>query len=210
MTRLTHIGVGLLCLLALTGAAVGQSAAFTFTTTAGDTQAGSDVTVAFTYENTGNASQTAVVNVTSVPDGWAVTDRSNDGGTWNGGDQTWLFLTVPSGSSVSPSLTLSVPADASGTYNVTAIGATNDAEQSSTVTLTLGSEQSTGTETGGAATETDASTEAPTTDESMTDASTPDNTAEPTATTGGSGDGFGVVVTGLAAMCLALVARRQR
>jgi PGF-CTERM protein len=207
MTHTTRVGVGLLCLLAITGVAVGQSAAFTFTTTASEAQAGSDVTVTFTYENTGDSTQTAVVNVTSTPDGWEITDRSNDGGQWNSGDQSWLYLSVSPGSSVTPSLTLSVPADAGGAYDVAAMAADDSNTVQSAVTFEFGTDGEPTTETATDGTETMAT-------ETAADAGTETATDEPTtdepATTGGSGPGFGVVATALAALSLGLLARRRR
>lgn len=212
MTYTTRVGVGLLCLLALTGAAAGQSAAFTFTTAAGDAQAGGEVTVTFTYENTGNSTQTAVVNVTSLPDGWEIADRSNDGGQWNSGDQSWLFLSVSPGSTVSPSLTLSVPAEANGTANVSAMASDDSDTIQSAVTFELGAdgdsgEMATSTETTTRgedmpATETE-------TDEAMSETAEAMTGTGEAATTGGSGPGFGVVATGLAVLAVALLARRR-
>ena len=207
MTRVTQVGVGLLCLLALTGAAAGQSAAFMFTTTAGDAQAGGEVTVTFTYENTGNSTQTAVVNVTSLPEGWEVADRSNDGGQWNSGDQSWLFLSVSPGSTVSPSLTLSVPAEANGTANVSAMASDDSDTIQSSVTFELGADGDSG--------ETATSTETMTSGEDMPATETEMATEEAMtgtgeeATTGGSGPGFGVVATGLAVLLVGLLARRR-
>ena len=207
MTRVTQVGVGLLCLLALTGAAAGQSAAFMFTTTAGDAQAGGEVTVTFTYENTGNSTQTAVVNVTSLPEGWEVADRSNDGGQWNSGDQSWLFLSVSPGSTVSPSLTLSVPAEANGTANVSAMASDDSDTIQSSVTFELGADGDSG--------ETATSTETMTRGEDMPATETEMATEEAMtgtgeeATTGGSGPGFGVVATGLAVLLVGLLARRR-
>jgi hypothetical protein len=207
MTRLTHVGVGLLCLLALTGAAAGQSAAFTFTTAAGDAQAGGEVTVTFTYENTGNSTQTAVVNVTSLPEGWEIADRGNDGGQWNSGDQSWLFLSVSPGSTVSPSLTLSVPAEANGTANVSAMASDDSDTIQSSVTFELGADGDSG--------ETATSTETMTRGEDMPATETEMATEEAMtgtgeeATTGGSGPGFGVVATGLAVLLVGLLARRR-
>jgi hypothetical protein len=207
MTRLTHVGVGLLCLLALTGAAAGQSAAFTFTTAAGDAQAGGEVTVTFTYENTGNSTQTAVVNVTSLPEGWEIADRGNDGGQWNSGDQSWLFLSVSPGSTVSPSLTLSVPAEANGTANVSAMASDDSDTIQSSVTFELGADGDSG--------ETATSTETMTRGEDMPATETEMATEEAMtgtgeeATTGGSGPGFSVVATGLAVLLVGLLARRR-
>jgi PGF-CTERM protein len=207
MTRVTQVGVGLLCLLALTGAAAGQSAAFMFTTTAGDAQAGGEVTVTFTYENTGNSTQTAVVNVTSLPEGWEVADRSNDGGQWNSGDQSWLFLSVSPGSTVSPSLTLSVPAEANGTANVSAIASDDSDTIQSSVTLELGADNETATSTETMDTATERGTAMDTETEMETDDETTGTGEE--ATTGGSGPGFGVVVTALAVLLVGLLARRR-
>lgn len=196
-TRITAVGAGLLCLLVVTGAAAGQAAAFTFTTTAGDAQAGGDVTVTLTFENTGSDSATAIINVTEIPDGWTIADRTDDGGTWNGDDRKWLYTIVDPDSSVSPTLTLSVPADANGTYNVSATGADGDRTLNSTATVTVGPDSDPTTETTTAAMGTTVSGDTATTE-----------TTE-SATSGGSGDGFGVAVTGLAVLCGSLLARRR-
>lgn len=213
----TVVAVGLFCLAVVSGTAVGQASGFTFTTTAGDAQPGEDVTVTFTYENTGEETDTAVVNVTSIPDGWEIADRSDDGGTWSSGDQTWLYISVSSGSSVSPSLTLSVPADADGTYNVTALGTDDSETVESNVTFEFGTDGESSTEsmTDMTAIEGDGTgTDGTETDESMDEDGTAtesmaNDTAEETAT-GADGAGFGVVVTSLAVLCLGLLARRRR
>ena len=191
--RLSLIAVGLLCLLAVSGTAVGQSAGFTFSTTADGGSAGGEVTVTFTFENTADETATAIINVTSIPAGWDVAERTDDGGTWNAGDRKWLYTIVPPGSSVSPSLTLSVPADANGTYNVSAIASDGSETIQSNVTFAFGtaSEPTTGTDTGDMTTDTETQTDA---------------TASPvTDATGGSGDGFGVAVTGVALLAAGAV-----
>ena len=193
--------VAVCCLLATSGPAVAQSDGVTFTTTAGDPAAGGDVTVTFTLENTDNETATAIINVTELPEGWTITDRTDDGGTWNGDDRKWLYTILEPGSSVSPTLTLSGPADATGSYNISATGADSDRTVASTATVTVGATSEPSTETNTASTATAGNGD-------MT-RSTSETSATDAATSSGSGDGLGVAVTGLAVLCGSLLARRR-
>ena len=85
---------------------------------------GKNLTVSYSVENTGE--DTGVILDARLPDNWAVVDTSNDGGTYRSDTQSWLWQTVESGSTNSPSLTVSVPDDASGSYGISGTAKVSD------------------------------------------------------------------------------------
>jgi len=74
---------------------------------------GETITVTVTLTNT-KASQENYIADVSLPDGWSVASHTDDGGTWNGGDVSWLWQNIPANSSVTPTLTVRVPGEPSG------------------------------------------------------------------------------------------------
>jgi len=149
MYRLSSmVAVGVLCLAAVSGVTAAQSTAVT--ATASDAAAGGTVTVTFTVENTATEASSAIVNVTALPEGWGIENRTDAGGFWNGGEHKWLYQSVPAGETVAPSLTLSIPADASGSYDVAAYAtddpSVSDNRTAATATVTVGEESDTATD----------------------------------------------------------------
>jgi len=119
-------------------------------TSADSVEPGEELTISYTIENTGDETTGVVLDVTGVPDGWSVAEHSDDGATWRD-DQKWLYQTVESGSSVEPSVTYTVPDDASGEFTVGG-NATTSASSSTTAetTVTVGdSANATATATSG-------------------------------------------------------------
>jgi PGF-CTERM protein len=83
--------------------------------------AGETVTISYTVRNTGGNSGGYILDV-SIPEGWDVEDHTDDGGTWQGDEYDWLWQTIESGESVSPSVTLSIPESTEGdTVTITAV-----------------------------------------------------------------------------------------
>jgi len=93
---------------------------------------GENVTVTFTATNNRTSEVGYIVNVTDIPEGFSIVDRTDDGGTWNAGETKWLWQTVDAGASKTPSITLSIPEDANGTYAVEADILDNEAVKDST------------------------------------------------------------------------------
>ena len=83
----------------------------TVTTDAPETASpGETITVSVTLTNAKSNQENYIADV-SLPDGWTVESHTDDGGTWNGGDVKWLWQNIPANSSVTPSLTVTVPAE---------------------------------------------------------------------------------------------------
>ena len=104
------------------------------TVESGEVQAGENVTVTFTLENTGSQDTGAILNVTASPSEWTVTGHDDADGLWRS-DQKWLFQTVPAGESVSPSITYQVPENASGEITIAATAMSGDQSVQDEVTL---------------------------------------------------------------------------
>jgi PKD repeat protein len=97
----------------ITSAAGSAELSATRNTTAPDGQA----TVTFELTNTGSEAGGYILAL-SLPDGFGVAETSDAGGTWNAEESKWLYQTIDAGASKSPSVTLSVPADATGDYAI--------------------------------------------------------------------------------------------
>jgi PGF-CTERM protein len=107
--------------------------------------------------------------------------RADDGGVWRE-DRSWLFRRVEAGGSVAPSVTVAVPADASGSVTVAGNATVGDRTVTDQTTVNVA-------ESGGTATE---------------------NATSETGTSDGSGPGFGVGIALAAALGLALVIGRSQ
>lgn len=79
---------------------------------------GTNATVQFTLENDRRQNNSYIVNL-SVPDGWTPVAFDGDGGSQQTNQTKWLWQTVEPGETVSPSVTMAVPENINGTYNVT-------------------------------------------------------------------------------------------
>lgn len=191
--RLSQLGVTALLVVGLTVLAVPavtaqDSSTLSLSIEASEAAAGENVTVTFTLENTGDEPTAAILDVSERPDDWEMAGHENDGGVWQGDDEKWLFQTVEAGGAVEPSITLTVPEDASGEFTIA--GNVSETESSTTAetTLTIGAEE----------TETEASGDG---DDGG------DGGDE--GTTNLPGPGFGVVGAIAALLAVALLARRR-
>jgi len=128
----------LLSAVAVVPAAAQSDGGLELTASGGEADPGETVTVSFSVENTGSATG-VVLNVTAMPDGWTVQAHENDGGTWNGNENKWVWLTVDSDETVEPSVTLAVPEDASGEHTVAATASTSETATSAEATVTVSS-----------------------------------------------------------------------
>jgi hypothetical protein len=139
-------------------------------------------TVSLELTNTGSEASAYILDI-SVPSGWTITAHEDDGGTWKDSDTTWLWQTVGADSSVRPSITLSLPSDAAGSYTVSATAKDSSGEVASdSATIKVGDSTPTKTETGGTTpTRTESSGTTPA-DTATTPADT-DTTPADTATT---------------------------
>lgn len=133
--------VRLLVVLTVFGAAVpyaALAAPATLTASGGTTSPGETVTVSFTLENTGSEASAYILDASSLPDDFSIESRDDDGGTWKGSENSWLWQTVEAGNTVEPSLTISVPSDANGEYSVDAEAKDSDGVQdTATATITV-------------------------------------------------------------------------
>lgn len=101
-------------------------------------QNGTEATVQFELENTGQDVHGYILDL-GLPEGWLVVDHTEDTGTWKSSENTWLWQSIPSTSKVQPTVTVAVPDEAQGTYNISADVLTDDsvvAETNATVTVT--------------------------------------------------------------------------
>jgi len=136
-------------------------------------RAGDTVTYTFTVTNTGDEMSGYVLDV-SLPDSWTVTDRDDDGDNWREDGTQWAWLSIQPEESRDPSLTVSVPDDASAdseeitvsvsdadgvqetmTKQVNVSGGDDTGDGSDDGTTGDGSDDTTGTPDGGAAGTTD-------------------------------------------------------
>lgn len=175
--------------------ASGVAAAPATVSSSGPTSAdpGDSVTVSVTLTNTGDGEDNYIADV-SIPSGWSVDGHSDDGGTWNGGDRSWLWQNLGAGDSVTPSITVTVPSGVDdGSYTIETTAKSSDGvEDTTTHTVTIGSTSSgddgatddgssggggAGGGTGGGATDSTESETAPT-DETSTNSSSSEPTNE--------------------------------
>ena len=86
---------------------------------------GTNTTVTFNLENTGETNSSYILNL-SLPEGWTAVDYDNAGGDRQDGEAKWLWQTITPNETVSPSVTLEVPEDIEGTYTVSGDVLSND------------------------------------------------------------------------------------
>lgn len=166
-----------------------SSSSFSLSVDATDVEAGENVTVTFTLENTGDEPAAAILDVSERPDDWELHEHDDaGGGVWQSEDEKWLFQTVEPGATVEPSITLGVPEDASGEFTVA--GNVSDANSSTTAeaTLSVGGNESEGES------------------EDEGEATTDDGDS---GTTSLPAPGFGIVGAIAALLGVALLARRR-
>ncbi|MDS0260217.1 hypothetical protein NDI56_12505 [Haloarcula sp. S1CR25-12] len=116
-----------------------------------EVRAGDTVTYTFTVTNTGDEMSGYVLDVT-LPDSWTVTDRDDDGDNWREDGTQWVWLSVQPAESKDPSLTVSVPSDASAdSEEITASVSDADGVQATTteqVTISGGDDTGDGSDDG--------------------------------------------------------------
>jgi len=86
---------------------------------------GETVTVTFDLDNAGSTDRGYVLNAT-IPADWTVTATSDAGATWKANGTSWLWRVVDAGATVSPSVTVQIPENASGEYTIGADAKTGD------------------------------------------------------------------------------------
>jgi uncharacterized repeat protein (TIGR01451 family) len=138
--------VALALVLALAPVAAGAAASvedLSVGADGGEVRPGETVTVSTTVTNEGENGSSGVVVDAGVPDGWTVVEREDAGGTWRSSTREWLWVSVDPGESVSPSLTLRAPENASGEYAVTFVVSTGDSDGNATAEgiVTVGSDE---------------------------------------------------------------------
>jgi PGF-CTERM protein len=106
-----------------------------------DAEAGGQTTISIRFANNGDEPTGAIVDVTDIPDGWEITNHSDDGGTWNSDESKWLFQRVQDGGRVEPSVTLSIPDEASGEYEVAVQGTDGETNVTATATVEIEGEE---------------------------------------------------------------------
>lgn len=132
------IAASVLCVTLSVGAVASEPATIA---TQGDATAtaGETATISLNLTNTGSNSENYIVDVT-IPTGWSVDTHTTDGGQWNSGDRQWLWQDIDAGGAVTPSITVSIPEDASaGDYSIDVAAKTADGTvdtTSHTVTVT--------------------------------------------------------------------------
>jgi len=75
----------------------------------------------------------------TLPDGWEIVNRADDGGYWQDSDTKWLFLPLGPGETREPTLTLSVPESATnGTVEIPSrVSDKNGTQDSAAATVTV-------------------------------------------------------------------------
>ena len=132
----TAVLVASVSMVAVAPAAAQSDGGLEVSAEGGEVDAGENVTVSFSVENTGEATG-VVLNITEAPDGWSVVSQENANGTWNSNENKWIWLTVDADETVEPSVTMSVPDDASGEYTVGATASTSDSSTDVEATVTV-------------------------------------------------------------------------
>jgi len=132
--------------------AIAQSTTTDLSAEAGTASPGETVTVDFTLANNGDSDEGYILNVTSLPEDFEVVDHTTgaDGiAKYNPEKSSWVFGNVEAGESVTPTLTLRLPEDASGEYDITAEAtATDDTTVTATATVDVESTLVVRTESG--------------------------------------------------------------
>ena len=103
--------------------------------------ASGDMEVQFDLENTGEDTQAVILQagdgVEALGSDYSVSDHSDDGGAWRSSEGSWLFESLESGDTVSPSATVDVPEGAEGTRIMTVTAESDAGTVTSVVELDL-------------------------------------------------------------------------
>lgn len=100
---------------------------------------GDIVKVSFEVTNTGDSPSAYILDL-SLPDGYTVSEHTDDSGQWKSGESKWLWQTIEPGASQSksPTLELKIPEGASGSDEITAdLKTASGIQQSTTVKIQL-------------------------------------------------------------------------
>lgn len=143
----------IICLAAASGTVVADTHV---TVSGSETEAspGSNATVTFTLSNDQSKSISgAAIDITSVPEGWTVTNTETNGGSYKESDRQFIWLKTSGNSEQTGSITLAVPEDAAGEYKVTAESVVDGSTvDSDSATVSVASDQGPGdskTDSGG-------------------------------------------------------------
>jgi PGF-CTERM protein len=139
---------------------------------------GEEIIVTLTLTNDGSESAAYILDA-RLPDGWRLVTHDDDGGTWNADDQSWYWRTIRPGETVRPTLTLRVPSDATGDFDISFVARSGDETVGSDSEIISAGQTETATET---PTETPTPTETATATPTKTPTPTETATATPTKT----------------------------
>lgn len=107
---------------------------------------GGEVTVDITLTNEGDEGAVApVVSVGELPEGWEVVDNASEEGTYRSSTREWLWFTLAPEESVTASVTVEVPENATGVHEIPVTADDRDNHTAETVAdIDAGSEGSDG------------------------------------------------------------------
>ena len=100
-------------------------------------QNGTEATVQFELENTGRDTNGYILDL-DLPERWTVVNHTTDAGTWKPSENKWLWQSIAPNEEVKPTVTMSVPDEAEGTYTISAEVLADDSvvtETTATVTV---------------------------------------------------------------------------
>lgn len=111
------------------GGAVAENGSLALDARASETIDGDAVRFTIEANNTADEPRAVLVDfdpvLASLPEGWTVVGRTDNGGVWRAAENAWLFQNVQPGGSVEAAVALEPPADASGEYSQTVPARTN-------------------------------------------------------------------------------------
>lgn len=96
------------------------------TLTAENAPAGSDGNTTVTFSMTNRGPDNGFVLNLTLPENVTVIGQSADGGQWSADRTAWIYQTVSTGQTVTPSVTVSVPEETGRSYNITGLAKTSD------------------------------------------------------------------------------------
>lgn len=148
---------------------------------------GDTITASMSVTNTGNKTSGYILAV-FAPESWEIVNRTDDAGVWKNGKNKWIWLSIGSGETRQPTLTFTVPEDATQRpARISVIVKSNNGVNNSGVSDTATHK---------------VSIRSPTTNVDSTAGTTTDGT-----TTDGSGPGFGISAGIAALVTVALLSR---